>query len=59
MTRTVVHHHKAQQRCSAGAAASWPLAECAQPPVMPIIGFVSGGAPDTFGYLVSALSAKV
>jgi putative ABC transport system substrate-binding protein len=36
-----------------GSAASWPLAARAQQ-AMPVIGFVSGGAPDTFGYLVSA-----
>jgi putative ABC transport system substrate-binding protein len=34
-----------------GAAAAWPLAARAQ---QPAIGFVSGGSPDTFGYLVSA-----
>ena len=34
----------------AGAAA-WPLAARAQ---QPTIGFLSGGSPDTFGYLVSA-----
>jgi putative ABC transport system substrate-binding protein len=34
-----------------GAAAAWPLAARAQ---QSAIGFVSGGSPDTFGYLVSA-----
>jgi putative ABC transport system substrate-binding protein len=37
-----------------GAAAAWPLVARPQQPAMPVIGFVSGGAPDTFGYLVSA-----
>ena len=37
-----------------GAAASWPLAARAQQAAMPVVGFVNGGAPDTFGYLVSA-----
>src|SRR5436190_6658797 len=37
-----------------GAAAVWPLAGRAQQPTMPVIGFVSGGSPDTFDYLVSA-----
>jgi putative tryptophan/tyrosine transport system substrate-binding protein len=34
-----------------GGAAAWPLAVYAQ---QPAIGFISGGSPDTFGYLVSA-----
>jgi putative ABC transport system substrate-binding protein len=37
-----------------GAAVVWPLAGRAQQPTMPVIGFVSGGSPDTFDYLVSA-----
>jgi putative ABC transport system substrate-binding protein len=37
-----------------GATAVWPLAARAQQPPMPVIGFISGGASDTFGYLVSA-----
>src|SRR5262245_56143117 len=36
-----------------GAATAWPLVARAQP-AMPVIGFVSGGSPDTFGYLLSA-----
>jgi putative tryptophan/tyrosine transport system substrate-binding protein len=34
-------------------AATWPLAARAQQQT-PVIGFVSGGSPDTFGYLVNA-----
>ena len=37
-----------------GAAVTRPVAARAQPPAMPVIGFVSGGSPDTFDYLVSA-----
>src|SRR5262245_16412628 len=34
--------------------AALPRAARAQQAAMPVIGFVSGGSPDTFGYLVSA-----
>jgi len=37
-----------------GAAMTWPLPARAQQPARPLIGFVSGGSPDTFGYLVDA-----
>lgn len=37
-----------------GSAVAWPLTARAQQPTIPVIGFVSGGSPDTFGYLVSA-----
>jgi putative tryptophan/tyrosine transport system substrate-binding protein len=37
-----------------GTAAMWPLAARAQQPTIPVIGFVSGGSPDTLGYLVGA-----
>ena len=36
-----------------GAAMTW-LPARAQQPARPLIGFVSGGSPDTFGYLVDA-----
>src|SRR5215471_3394460 len=37
-----------------GGAVAWPVSARAQQPTIPVIGFVSGGSPDTFGYLVSA-----
>ena len=36
-----------------GGAAAWPLAARAQQ-AMPIVGFVSGGSPGPFAYLVRA-----
>ena len=37
-----------------GAAASWPLAARAQPRAMPVIGFLSGRAPEESAHLVEA-----
>ena len=37
-----------------GGAAAWPLAARSQQAAIPMVGFVSGGSPDTFGYLVNA-----
>jgi hypothetical protein len=42
-----------------GGAAAWPLAARAQQPIIPVIGFVSGGSPDTFDYLVSAFDEVI
>jgi putative tryptophan/tyrosine transport system substrate-binding protein len=36
------------------SAVAWPLTARAQQPTIPVIGFISGGSPDTLGYLVSA-----
>jgi putative ABC transport system substrate-binding protein len=37
-----------------GAAVAWPLVAPAQQPAMPVIGFMSGRAPDDSAHLVSA-----
>jgi putative ABC transport system substrate-binding protein len=37
-----------------GAAAAWPLDARAQQSVMPAIGFLSSGVPETTAYLVAA-----
>jgi putative tryptophan/tyrosine transport system substrate-binding protein len=34
-------------------AAAWPLGALAQQPAMPVVGFLSTGAPDTFAHLVA------
>jgi putative ABC transport system substrate-binding protein len=37
-----------------GGAAAWPLAASAQQPLNPVVGFLSGGSPAGFAYLVHA-----
>jgi putative ABC transport system substrate-binding protein len=37
-----------------GGAATWPLAARAQQPAMPVIGFLSGRAPEESAHLVEA-----
>jgi putative tryptophan/tyrosine transport system substrate-binding protein len=37
-----------------GTVIAWPLAARAQQPAMPVIGFLSGGAPEAAAYLVAA-----
>ena len=37
-----------------GGATAWPLAARAQQPAIPVVGFLSGGSPVGFAYLVHA-----
>jgi putative tryptophan/tyrosine transport system substrate-binding protein len=37
-----------------GGAAAWPVAARAQQPAIPVVGFLSGGSPAGFAYLVHA-----
>ena len=37
-----------------GAAVAWPIAAGAQQPALPVIGFMSGRAPEDSTYLVDA-----
>jgi len=42
-----------------GSAAAWPLAALAQPPAMPVVGYLGTTTPDDFAFRVAAFDQRL